>query len=152
MGRWENLKTGVTANYSGMNKPAEKKQSTPVKKPSKYRSQKTEVDGIVFDSKKEAAEWVKLKTLEKNGLIKDLKRQVPFKWDLYAVSLEYRHGPMEEHAHKVGRTRSYIADFQYTSVRTGEVCTLDAKGFRTKEYREKLKIVKALFGVDIVEV
>lgn len=152
MGRWDNLKSGVTANYSGVKKPVEKKQSTPVKKPSKYRSQKTEVDGIVFDSKREAARWGVLKLLEKNGEIKDLRRQIPFKWNLFAAPVDYRHGPMEEYAHKVGKVRSYVADFVYVVVKTGQQVVEDAKGMRLPTYREKKKIVKALFGVDIIEV
>ena len=37
--------------------------------PSKYRNTKTEVDGILFDSKKEAARWLELKALEAAGKI-----------------------------------------------------------------------------------
>ncbi len=44
---------------------------------SKYGNQKTEVDGIVFDSKKEAKRYGELKRLEAAGEIHDLRRQVP---------------------------------------------------------------------------
>ena len=33
----------------------------------KYLNKKTEVDGITFDSKKEASYWLYLRQLEKNG-------------------------------------------------------------------------------------
>ena len=44
----------------------------------KYHNKKTEIDGIVFDSRKEALRWHELKLMENAGLISDLRRQVPF--------------------------------------------------------------------------
>lgn len=44
----------------------------------KYRNKKVEVDGILFDSKKEANRYMELKLLEKAGEITDLKRQVRY--------------------------------------------------------------------------
>ena len=44
----------------------------------KYGAKKTEIDGIVFDSKHEAHRWVELKYMERAGLIKELKRQVRY--------------------------------------------------------------------------
>ena len=49
-----------------------------VKKPKKYRNQPTELDGILFDSKKEANRWFQLKLMEKAGEVRELGRQVPF--------------------------------------------------------------------------
>ena len=46
-------------------------------KASKYGAKKTTVDGIVFDSKAEAARWVKLEQLQRLGQVADLRRQVP---------------------------------------------------------------------------
>ena len=45
---------------------------------SKYHSKKTVVDGIVFDSLKEARRYGVLKALEKTGEISGLRRQVEF--------------------------------------------------------------------------
>jgi hypothetical protein len=45
---------------------------------SKYKAKKTVVDGITFDSQKEAQRWCELRLLEKAGVIKNLQRQVPF--------------------------------------------------------------------------
>lgn len=72
--------------------------------------------GIEFmrlDSKTEARHWAQLRMLEKRGIIKDLRRQVPF--DLLA------YGPGGE-AIRVAR---YIADFTYT--RDGVPCRDDSK-------------------------
>jgi hypothetical protein len=49
-----------------------------VTKISKYRNKKTEVDGIRFDSKKEADHYCELKLKRKRGEITDFFRQVPF--------------------------------------------------------------------------
>ena len=45
---------------------------------SKYYNQKTTINGIVFDSRKEARRWTELTLLLKAGQIKDLQRQVKF--------------------------------------------------------------------------
>ncbi|MBS6476088.1 MAG: DUF1064 domain-containing protein, partial [Clostridiales bacterium] len=44
----------------------------------KYRSKKTTVDGITFDSRREAARWQELKLLERAGSITELERQVSY--------------------------------------------------------------------------
>lgn len=40
----------------------------------KYKAKKTEYDGIMFDSKKEAQRYAELKILERAGVIKNLQR------------------------------------------------------------------------------
>lgn len=45
---------------------------------SKYNNSKTEVDGIKFDSKKEACRWQELLIMQKSGIIQDLERQKRF--------------------------------------------------------------------------
>lgn len=45
---------------------------------SKYRNKKTEADGLIFDSQKEARRWGDLKIMERAGEIIDLKRQVQY--------------------------------------------------------------------------
>ena len=69
----------------------------------KYRNIKTELDGITFDSKKEAYRYAELKILEKGGVIKDLQRQVKFELQ-----------PSFYHNGKKERAITYIADFVYT--------------------------------------
>ena len=44
----------------------------------KYNNIKTVIDGIIFDSKKEAKRYSELKLLEKAGLIGSLQLQVKF--------------------------------------------------------------------------
>ena len=44
----------------------------------KYQNKKITIDGVKYDSKKEARRWQELKLLEKAGEIYDLRRQVKF--------------------------------------------------------------------------
>ncbi|MBQ2175640.1 MAG: DUF1064 domain-containing protein, partial [Alphaproteobacteria bacterium] len=44
----------------------------------KYNNKKIIVDGIKFDSKKEALRYKELKMLEKAGIISNLQRQVKY--------------------------------------------------------------------------
>lgn len=69
---------------------------------SKYRAKKTEVDGIKFDSQKEANRYLDLLVLEKAGLIQDLHRQVRFELQ-----------PSYKKNGKTIRAIYYIADFVY---------------------------------------
>ena len=41
----------------------------------KYNNKKTEIDGILFDSKKEASRYLMLKQMQIDGSIKDLSLQ-----------------------------------------------------------------------------
>ena len=44
----------------------------------KYRAKKVNVNGMIFDSHKEANRYFELRLLERAGEIKNLSRQVPF--------------------------------------------------------------------------
>ena len=108
----------------------------------KYKAVKTVIDGITFDSKKEAEYYGKLKLLLKAGKIKDLTRQVPFCW-------------LEKHSHdgkEIEFKRKYIADFVYWDVCSQEYKIVDVKGYKTPEYKKKKKIVEEIFKVKITEV
>jgi hypothetical protein len=100
---------------------------------SKYGSVKTEVDGIVFDSKKEAKVYQQLKLMKMAGEVLCFMRQVPYRFVHNGVTI-----------------CTYRADFVVTFKDRTEVW--DAKGVRTKEYIIKRKMMKAFYNVDIVEV
>jgi hypothetical protein len=101
---------------------------------SKYRNVKIRVDGILFDSKREAARYGELKLLETSGEISDLELQPGF--------ICYVNGK---------RICKYFADFGYKN-KGGQRVIEDAKAIRTAVYQLKKRLVKALHGVDIVEV
>jgi hypothetical protein len=101
---------------------------------SKYRSRKKEVDGILFDSKREAAAYVKLRAMEQAGEIRDLRRQVKF------VLLD---GFRTDDGEKV-REMAYFADFVFTG-KDGAERVVDVKGMRTEVYRLKRKLFLARY-------
>ena len=45
---------------------------------SKYRNVKTTVSGHTFDSRHEAERYIVLRSMEKSGLISNLRLQVPY--------------------------------------------------------------------------
>lgn len=122
----------------------------------KYGNTKITVDGIQFDSKREAARYQELKLLERAGVISFLQRQTKFQLipDQHAPSNEtYTKGPRKGQR-KPGKLLehecSYIADFCY--IRNGETVVEDAKGYRTEVYRIKKKLMLERYGIQIREV
>lgn len=121
---------------------------------SKYGNKKTEVDGILFDSKKEADYYLILKAKQKAGEIEGLKMQVPFEllpaiWEDEIRHLKTRDKVVKRLAQRPVR---YIADFVYRTVPVGEDVVVDVKGKRTTEYLLKKKMMYALRGIKIMEV
>lgn len=110
---------------------------------SKYNSKKTVLDGQIFDSKKEANRYKELRLLEKAGEIKDLRTQVKFK--LIPAQRDEATGKVIE------RECSYKADFVYYE-EDGETVVEDVKGYRTKEYIIKRKLMLYQYGIRIREV
>ena len=105
----------------------------------KYNNTKITVDGIKFDSKREASRYAELKLLERSGKITDLILQPKFE-----LIPKY-----EINGRKV-RKMEYIADFQYTE--NGKTVIEDAKGFKTKEYLIKKKLFEFKYGIEIAEI
>lgn len=110
----------------------------------KYHNRKTEVNGIVFDSKHEAERWIELRYMERAGMIYDLQRQVPFV--LIPKQVDEVTGRVIE------REAKYIADFTYRSCKTGRIVVEDAKGAKTEVYKLKKKIMLYRHGIQIKEV
>ena len=108
----------------------------------KYNNKKITVDGQIFDSKKEASRYEELRLLEKAGAIKDLRTQVKFK--LIPAQRDEATGKVIE------RECSYKADFVYEE--DGKTVVEDVKGFRTKEYVIKRKLMLWRYGIRIREV
>jgi hypothetical protein len=117
----------------------------------KYHNKKVIVDGIAFDSKKEARRWCELKLMEKAGVISDLERQVEY--ELIPSQREPdiigpRGGVKKDKVIELDCT--YIADFRYKQ--GGEVIVEDTKGFRTADYIIKRKLMLWRYGIRIKEV
>ena len=118
---------------------------------SKYGSKKVTIDGITFDSQKEARRFRELSLLERAGKVTDLQMQVKFvlipsqyEPDTIGVRGGVKRGKLIE------REVSYVADFVYTE--NGKQIVEDTKGFKTKEYIIKRKLMLYIHGIRIKEV
>ena len=119
----------------------------------KYGARKVTKNGLIYDSKKEARRAAFLETLEKAGVIRDLRRQVKFV--LIPTQREPDTiGPRggKKPGKVIERECYYLADFVYTITATGETVIEDTKGVRTKEYIIKRKLMLERFGIRIKEI
>lgn len=119
----------------------------------KYRNKKVEINGIVYDSKKEAKRHQELLLLEKAGEIMNLQRQVKFV--LIPTQREPDTIGPKGGIHKgkvIEKECAYIADFTYWDVDNGELVVEDTKGFRTKDYIIKRKLMMHVHGIRIREI
>ena len=117
---------------------------------SKYKNKKVMVDGIWFDSKKEANRFRELRLLESAGLIKDLDYQVKFV--LIPAQREPDTVGPKGGTHKgklIERECAYVADFVYQ--KDGKTIVEDTKGFRTADYKIKRKLMLYVHGIRIKE-
>ena len=128
-------------------------QLTAPKKPNKYRNRKTEVNGITFDSKREADRYLQLFWQLQRGEIRNLRLQAEF-----TLQEAFR----DEMGRKVEAIR-YRADFAYER-ETAPDCygtthwvrvVEDVKSEATRKdkvYQIKRKMLKDKFNIDIEEV
>ncbi len=101
----------------------------------KYRAVKTVVDGVTFDSKKEASRYQELKLLERAGEIVELDLQKTFRIEINGCLV-----------------CKYKADFCYMD--DGVYIVEDTKSEITRKnrvYRLKKKLMKAVYDIDITE-
>ena len=123
-----------------------------IKAPSKHKNIPTIVDGLRFDSKREAARWQQLKLLQRAGKITELERQVVFE---LAPSVKYSDK-------RPTRPIRYIADFAYLAVveaptviaPSGKVFRYtveDSKGMRTPVYKIKRHLMLSVHKIEVLE-
>lgn len=121
---------------------------------SKYHNERTTVDGIVFDSRKEANRYRELKLLEKAGEISDLRRQV--KYELipaqYEMGTRIRGNHVSTVERCVEKAVNYYADFVYKDKMTEETVVEDVKGMKTEVYKLKKKLMRWRYGIEVKEV
>jgi hypothetical protein len=126
---------GHIRGYTSLKNSDDKKVQEISKSKSKYGNEKVQVNDIEFDSKKEAKRYKELKILLKCGKIGQLARQVEYELN-------------------VGGSHSlvYKADFVYIEAGTGETIVEDVKGVRTREYKNKKKLMKQVHNIEIREI
>lgn len=120
-------------------------------KANKYGSRKITRDGMTFDSLREYRRFCELSLLERAGRITDLRRQVKF------VLVPAQYGPDSigkrggvKRGKLIEREVSYVADFVYAQ--DGKQIVEDSKGFRTKDYIIKRKLMLWVHGIQVKEI
>jgi hypothetical protein len=101
-------------------------------KPNKYGAKKVTTPQGVFDSQIEHRRWLQLEQMQRAGLITGLRRQIPFELVVNGV--------------RIGK---FTADHQWTDCKTGQQVTEDVKGVIVRDFTLRVKLVKALYGVDV---
>lgn len=101
----------------------------------KYNAKKTTIDGIKFDSLLEGRRYQYLKLLEQSGEISGLICHPS--WTI-VVNGE--------------RICKYTADFEYWDHGTSKAVIEDTKGRKTRDYVIRVKLLKAVYGITVVEV
>lgn len=116
-------------------------------KPAKYRNVKVHVDGITFDSLREAARYSELKLLQSAGLIRDL--EVHPVYALQVLELTETTAPPWV-IHTIG---IYTADFRFWDTQNNVCMVEDVKSppTRTEAYQLRKKHVEAQYGIVITE-
>lgn len=119
----------------------------------KYHAKKIEVDGEIFDSKREAARYIELQYLQRAGRISGLQRQKKF----VLVPAQYEPETTGPRGGKIKgklleREVAYYADFVYFDEEEKDFVIEDTKGVRTKDYIIKRKLMLWLNGYQIREV
>lgn len=117
----------------------------------KYGAKKTIIDGIEFDSKKEAWRYNELKLMESVGEISNLKLQREF------VLIPNQYAMVDGKRKCIERGIKYIADFVYRT-KDGKWVVEDVKGYRDPKsagyakFVLKRKLMLYIHGIRIKEV
>lgn len=111
-----------------MNKKKQSKPKAKSKRKNKYGNRKTTIDGITFDSKREAEYYMELKQLKAAGEIKD-----------FGLQPKYELQPKFKKNGKTYRPIDYYADF-IVDHNDGTTEVIDIKGMETKDFKIKKKM------------
>lgn len=110
----------------------------------KFHAQPEWVNGVRFDSRKEAMRYRELLLLERIGHVGDIVLQPKF-----PLTCGGKPVLLKSTRYPNGRRASYRADFQYRDKLTGYTVVEDVKGMDTPLSRLKRAIVAAEHGVEI---
>lgn len=110
----------------------------------KYRNRKVVVDGVKFDSQREAARWAELQRLERLGTIHRLRRQVPY---VLANSVQFEGEKRAKPALRV------VIDFVYfEGNRTVAEDVKSPVTAKTAAWRIKRHLLKSIYSLDVTVV
>ena len=127
---------------------------------SKYKNKKVCVNGLYFDSKKEAKRFMQLLEKQQNGEISSLQTQVKYVLIPSQYESYERYGKkgqkLKDGRSMVERECAYIADFVYIDNASGETVVEDVKGYRRDGayniFTIKRKLMLYLKGIKVNEV
>lgn len=123
----------------------------------KYGNKHVWYDGIEFVSKAEGDYYLYLKQLEQNGVISNLRLQVPFEIIPAVWGERVKHLKTKDKTEKysIQKATYYIADFVYVVTATGQQEVVDVKSDETRTdpvYRLKKKMMQAYNNITIKEI
>ncbi len=111
----------------------------------KFNAVKKTVDGIKFDSTREAKRYEELKLLERAGKIRDLEVQPVYE---LVKSVKYKN------AKRAKPAMIYTADFRYWDIEKGELVVEDVKSVATAkltDYIMRRHMMLAFHGIEVLE-
>lgn len=117
-------------------------------KGNKYGAKKTQVDGVMFDSKLEAKRFVQLQAMQRAGEITDLEIQPNYVLDSMQLLRPLRFHPTRQYPD--GKTPEITLDYRYRLAETGQFVLEDTKGRMTADAQLRIAIFEAMYGVDVV--
>ena len=106
--------------------------------PNKYNATKVKIDGITFDSKKEARRYNDLKLLEAAGEIFNLVCHPKYEFEVNGFPVVY----------PTGRKVTYKADFKYRDRKDGPIVE-DVKGMQTIAFKLKWALMNSCHGIKV---
>lgn len=112
----------------------------------KYGARRTQVDGIWFDSIKEANRYQELKVQARTGAIDDLELQPAF--PLHVMELFRSLPPIQ-----ITTVGTFTADFRYLDIGTAEIVVEDVKSdyTKTEAYRLRKRLAEVIHGIHVRE-
>jgi hypothetical protein len=102
------------------------------KRGNKFRAKRTLIDGICFDSKREASYYAALKLRERAGEVADVELQRPYTLTVNGVLVA-----------------TYRADFVFWDISLRRRRVIDIKGVMTPVFRLKQKLMRACHKIEI---
>jgi hypothetical protein len=107
----------------------------------KYGNKPTIVDGLKFDSAREAKRWQELKLLERARSITELERQITYELaPSVSIAGEARRRP----------ALRFKLDFRYFDREGMQTVHEDCKGFADTAFRIRQHLMKSVHGIDVV--
>ena len=126
----------------------------------KYGNKKVVVDGIEFDSKKEAKRYAELKLMQRAGVISDLELQKEFELIPAQYETFERYGKngqrLKDGKRCIEKSCTYKADFAY--MKDGKQFVEDVKGYRDPagagyaKFVIKRKLMLHIYGIRVTEI